>query len=144
MDRMSGGEPAMHFEAPPTPETTGENQESQAEKGQPAHQETAPSKGPSAPAQAVPPLTLPTTSDDQQATDKPQAQQPQQKPVITAPLHAADGNTIEKEWVDALKLVEERTKNDPYKQKEEVSRIKADYQLKRFNKRPNTDEAIAA
>lgn len=144
MDRMSGGEPAMHFEAPPTPETTGEDQESRVEKGQPAHQETAASKAPSAPSQSTPQLTLPT-ADDQQSANDPQAQPPpDKKAVITAPLHAADGNTIEKEWVDAVKLVEERTKNDPYKQKDEVSRIKADYQLKRFNKKPNTDEALAA
>lgn len=141
---MSGGEPAMHFEAPPTPETTGEDQESRVEKGQPASQESAPSKSPSAPGQAVPQLHLPTSDDQQAATSQPAQDQPAQKPVITAPLHAADGNTIEKEWVDALKLVEDRTKNDPYKQKEEVSRIKADYQLKRFNKKPNTDEAMAA
>lgn len=144
MDRISGGEPAMHFEAPPTPETTGEDQESQVEHGQPARQETAPSKAPSAPAQATPqvnlPVTTPPKTDDQQTGQKPS----DNKSVITAPLHAAEANSIEKEWVDALKLVEARTKNDPYKQKQEVSRIKADYQMKRFNKKPNADEALAA
>ncbi len=140
---MSGGEPAMHFEAPSNPEDSGENQENRAEKGHPAHQETAPSKAPSGPAQAVPQLNLPTDDTAQPATAQQAQKAEPQKPVITAPLHAADANTIEKEWVDALKMVEARTKNDPYKQREEVSRIKADYQLKRFNKKPNSDEAVA-
>jgi hypothetical protein len=143
MDRISGGEPAMHFEAPPTPEVTGENQENKAERDQPAHQETAASKAPPAPSQATPQISFPTdTAVPQVAASQQATQPPGAKPVITGPLHAADGNNIEKEWVDALKLVEARTKNDPYIQKEEVSRIKADYQLKRFNKKPNADEAL--
>lgn len=140
---MSGGEPAMHFEAPPTPESSGEDAETSGEKDQPARQETAPSKAPSAPAQAVPQLNLPgnnTQLASQQSNQTPQ----DDNPVITAPLHAADTGTIEKEWVDAVKMVEDRTKNDPYKQKEEVSRIKTDYQMKRFNKKLNSDEAAAA
>lgn len=139
---MSGGEPAMHFEAPPTPEASGEDSESRPETDRPARQETAPSKAPSSPGQAVPQLTVATDQTTDQSANDQQAKTPAQKPVITSPLHAAEVNTIEKEWVDAVKLVEDRTRNDPYKQKEEVSRIKADYQLKRFNKKPNTDETL--
>jgi Txe/YoeB family toxin of Txe-Axe toxin-antitoxin module len=41
---------------------------------------------------------------------------------------------IEKEWVQRAKSLVAQTQDDPYKQKNEMSKIKADYIKKRFNK----------
>jgi hypothetical protein len=41
---------------------------------------------------------------------------------------------IEKEWVERAKQVVERTRNDPYRQSEELTAVKADYLKKRYNK----------
>lgn len=61
-----------------------------------------------------------------------------------AALPAKDGDLIEKEWVDRAKHIIAKTADDPHKQKHEVSKIKAAYIQKRFNKTVKTDEAAAA
>ena len=51
------------------------------------------------------------------------------------PAQAADDkDLIEKEWVRKAKQIVERTKDDPYKQSEELTVFKADYMKKRYNK----------
>lgn len=64
-----------------------------------------------------------------------------QPPVTTAPvlpssaqLQAEDSDLIEKEWVDKAKEIVARTKYDPYAQNREITRMKADYMHKRYNK----------
>lgn len=53
----------------------------------------------------------------------------------TASLIASDDtDLIEKEWVDKAKAIVERTRDDPYKQSEELTMVKADYMKKRYNK----------
>jgi hypothetical protein len=47
------------------------------------------------------------------------------------PTSAADGNRIEKEWIDKVKQVIGRTADDPHAQQREISRLVADYVLKR-------------
>ena len=49
-------------------------------------------------------------------------------------LVADDGDLIEKEWVTKLKSIIASTKEDPYKQSEEITALKADYLQKRYNK----------
>jgi len=61
-----------------------------------------------------------------------------------AALTAKDGDLIEKEWVERAKHVISQTVNDPHKQKHEVSKMKAAYIQKRFNKTVKTDEATAS
>ncbi len=51
-----------------------------------------------------------------------------------APLVADDVDVIEKEWVDRAKKIVNATKNDPREQEKEVSKLQADYLLKRYNK----------
>ena len=83
-----------------------------------------------------PPLALPPQS----AVATPPAAQPAiplpttHKPLATASLPAADVNLIEKQWVNTTKKVVKANHDDPYKQKNEVSLIKADYVKKRFKK----------
>lgn len=55
-------------------------------------------------------------------------------PVNLTSAQADDTDRIEKEWVDKAKTVIEHTKDDPYEQKNKMSRVKADYIQKRFNK----------
>lgn len=45
-----------------------------------------------------------------------------------------DADLIEKEWVTKAKQIVERTRNDPYKQSEELTVFKADYMKKRYNR----------
>lgn len=45
-----------------------------------------------------------------------------------------DGDLIEKEMVNKAKAIVERTRDDPYKQSEELTVFKADYMKKRYNK----------
>ena len=63
--------------------------------------------------------------------------------VTTTASQADDTDRIEKEWVDKAKTVIGRTKDDPFEQKSEMSRVKADYIQKRFHKTIRTDDAVS-
>jgi hypothetical protein len=64
----------------------------------------------------------------------PQQQQVAAPQQSDAPLIADDVDVIEKEWVDKAKNIVNQTKEDPYAQEQEVSRLQADYLAKRYNK----------
>ena len=51
-----------------------------------------------------------------------------------APLVLADKDLIEKEWVNKAKAIVERTREDPYKQSEELSGVKAEYLKTHYGK----------
>jgi len=131
----------MSFELPPqqplTPEEGG--QQEQAAEAPPARSEQAGQQA----AQPVVPVTL----DDIPATNQPIIAAPPQDiavPVPTDPKSVAqDSDHIEQEWVDKAKAIIRRTQDDPYLQKDQMSRIKAEYIQKRFNKTIKTDEAPA-
>lgn len=55
-------------------------------------------------------------------------------PAIDAPAIAEDVDLIEKEWVDKAKDIVERTKADPRSQSREISKLRADYLKKRYNR----------
>lgn len=46
----------------------------------------------------------------------------------------ADDDNVEKEWVNKARQIVERTRNDPYRQSEELTLVKADYMRQRYNK----------
>lgn len=52
----------------------------------------------------------------------------------TTSLDAEDSDLIEKEWVAIAKQIVGQTRNDPYVQNKEMSKVKADYIKKRYNK----------
>jgi hypothetical protein len=56
------------------------------------------------------------------------------------PLTADDADLIEKEWVVRAKAIVEKTKNDPHLQNEEMSKFKAEYIKKRYNKDVKVNE----
>lgn len=66
--------------------------------------------------------------------DHPSPQNTQATPPITSGLSASDTDLIEKEWVVKAKAIIERTKDDPRQQSNELNKIKADYQKKRYNR----------
>jgi hypothetical protein len=119
--------PQPQFEIPQGP------RDGQERKTEQAIEKRQVSEG--APAKATPKFPV------QQPTP-PQVQPPQQIPVqdqtssspISASLPAQDADLIEKEWVVRAKSIVAQTQDDPYKQKNEMSKIKADYIKKRFNK----------
>lgn len=51
-----------------------------------------------------------------------------------------DNDKIEKEWVNKVKQIVERTRNDPYRQNEELTLVKADYMRQRYNKTIKVDK----
>lgn len=55
----------------------------------------------------------------------------------TQPTHLTvndDGDLIEKAWVEKAKQIVERTRDDPFRQSEELTIFKADYMKKRYGK----------
>lgn len=55
-------------------------------------------------------------------------------PTTSFPPIADDNDLIEKEWVEKAKQIVEQTKLDPHTQNKEMSKMKADYLKKRYNK----------
>lgn len=88
------------------------------------------------------PAQAPPQTDDAQSIAAPaqnvQVGDPQTAPVSTQTTKAGpkadDADLIEKQWVDKAKLIVEKTKNDPYVQNKELSKVKAEYVSKRFDK----------
>lgn len=79
---------------------------------------------------SVPPVT-PVADPAVQASPDP----------LSAPGIADDVDLIEKEWVERAKQIVEQTKHDPYKQNEEMTRMKTDYLKKRYNRDIKISEA---
>ncbi len=118
------------YSAPEAPRLTPQTSEvvkATPEKLQP-NTETASVAPPQQPAQAV--KSLP------QLPNLPQPKPLQKQTVVAGsnPLVAADEDLIEKEWVDKAKKIVSQTKEDPYSQEKEVSKLQADYLKKRYGK----------
>lgn len=60
--------------------------------------------------------------------------------VSTASLVADDADLIEKEWVAKAKNIVLQTKNDPQQQTQKMTRVRADYLKKRYNKELKVSE----
>jgi hypothetical protein len=138
MEPQAGGAPKFELNLPPSPE--GEQRQEHAAEAPPSRPEQAGKQPPKA-------RPLPAIPDDIPATDQPVIAAPPQDagmPITAAPTSTvADTDHIDKEWIDKVKNVVARTQEDPYLQKDQMSKIKADYIQKRFNKTIKTDEAAA-
>lgn len=87
----------------------------------------------------------------QQQPAPPVAAAPQPAPIgpVSAPAAAAssvpavadDNDLIEKEWVVKAKQIVAATREDPYTQNKELSKFKADYLKKRYNKDMKLEES---
>ncbi len=60
--------------------------------------------------------------------------------VADEPLLADDVDVIEKEWVEKAKKIVNATREDPYLQEKEVSKLQADYLQKRYGKQVKVTE----
>lgn len=113
---------------PPYPEAlSGSRVESAPERPAPQElQPAGPVQGtPSLPVVATPPATIPVQVV------------PLLNPVPTTdtnPAVAGDDEVIEKAWVDKAKKIVTETKDNPYQQEKEVSKLQADYLKKRYGK----------
>lgn len=131
--------PQLNFELPaqaPSPETGDQKPEKAAEApAAPAEQAGKQTPQPLLPAipdipvADTPVIAIPVLDD---ATAYPAADH-----------SAQDTEHIEPIWVDKAKAIISQTREDPYMQKTEMSRVKAEYIQKRFNKQIKTDEAAA-
>lgn len=88
--------------------------------------------------QVLPPVQSDGQVDDTGAsgdTAQPDGQTvPTSRALVATPEEAADSDLIEKEWVIKAKEIVEHTAEDPFRQQEELSKMKADYMKKRYNK----------
>src|SRR5688572_5767855 len=126
---MNHDAPQPSFELPAPLPDSGENRDSTFE--------TAPAR----PEQAsLPPATVPAPSMSatqqpiQQATPIQLPQTPVSSISSVGPAVADDHDLIEKEWVVKAKQIVASTREDPHAQSRELSRFKADYLKKRYNK----------
>jgi hypothetical protein len=127
--------PQPQFEIPKVQETGQEKQTEQAIERRQV------SEG--APAKATPkfPVQQPIAPHPQAPTiQKIPVQTQSSSPAISAGLPAQDTDLIEKEWVLRAKSIVAQTQDDPYRQKKEMSKMKADYIKKRFNKTLPTED----
>lgn len=140
MNPNRGESTGANFEAPqpPGPERADDRQE-QAVEAPAAAPETV-GKQPPAPALPVVPDDIPAADAPVIAVAAPDSAVPAH-PTSDHPAH--DSDRIEPIWVNKAKEVIARTQDDPYMQKSEMSKVKADYIQKRFGKQIKTDESAA-
>jgi hypothetical protein len=129
----------FNFELPPQPEPLegGEKRQDKGQEAAPAPQERV--------GQQAPPPALPAIPDDIPAADTTVIAVPVKDDTAAArPVpdsSAQDSDRIEPAWVNKAKEIIARTHDDPYLQKDQMSKVKADYIMKRFNKQIKTEGA---
>jgi hypothetical protein len=123
----------MQLPAPQPEQLPAVNENSQAdtapEQGQAAAPEQAKNVTNAAPPAGSMPLPIFPSAPPAQGS------QDDVSSTTTSHLQAdSDADLIEKEWVNKAKQIVEKTRDDPYKQSEELTVVKADYIKKRYNK----------
>lgn len=109
---------------------------SPAQAGQVSSDAPVPQNMPSNPSQPVSDPATPVTTPVQASPATPSPNQPSGD----SPLIADDVDVIEKEWVDKAKKIVSATKADPHTQDKEISKLQADYLMKRYNKKLKVNE----
>lgn len=120
------------FSAPPSPE------QATAPVTPPVAGQKAPEKAPAgaeiaATMMPLPPLASPSPAAPA-ATPVVTAQDDASTSPTAAAMPLSDDDLIEKEWVNKAKAIVERTRDDPYRQSEELTAVKVDYMQKHYNK----------
>jgi hypothetical protein len=136
----NSSETGPQFELPKEPEGR-EKQRERAMEAQPDTEADQTKKTPKAaqalqpPVPAVAPITIPV--QDVKTPSKSQTSS-------NGGMGASDADLIEKQWVNRAKSIVAQTQDDPYKQKKEMGKVKAEYIKKRFNKTIPGDDAVSA
>jgi len=124
---MNGPE-FVPLHSPEQPDTGAGRQPEKAPAPEQGEQKTGAGAGDTNAPVLPPPLPVaapaPLAADDAATSAAP--------PLDNNPLAADDVDVIEKEWVVRAKQIVSQTKNDPYQQEHEVSKLQADYLRKRF------------
>lgn len=106
----------------------------------PEQVEVAPNVAPEKPQESVVAASSTQAQASVASTDPVIAAPPQSSDPMTASaatddsLLADDVDVIEKEWVDKAKKIVTATKDNPHQQEKEVSKLQADYLMKRYGK----------
>jgi len=133
------GENRPQFESMPTPSGGEQASDQSVEKNLVSSPENSPqAQTVAAAGQAASSIALPSQAI---ATGIVADDKPASSTAVPA-SSAQDTDRIEKEWVDRAKAVIAKTKDDPFEQKNEMSKVKAEYISKRFNKTLRTDDAV--
>ncbi len=129
MDQNSSYSPSVGLPSPGSDSGSGG-----AAAGQPLQQGSPASGVASTTASGVPlnaPMIPPVSPQADVPGASPQSAAPRPP---AAPHRAADADLIEKAWVEKAKAIVARTRQDPYAQSRELSKFKADYIKKRYNR----------
>lgn len=118
----------QHFDALPPVDV---NQQSGAEDVERGGKESP--KSSEQPGSAVAPAITPVKASADDAVAQAAA-------MAAIPAMADDVDLIEKEWVEKAKQIVEQTKDDPYKQNQEMTKMKSDYLKKRYNREIKVSE----
>lgn len=139
------GESQSQFEQAPPPQDY-EPLPDTAVEAPAAAPETSPGKTPPqatsvpigspTPVPVLPTATATSQSDDDETATGTAAS--------TSDLPAAEADRIEKQWVERAKVIVNQTQDDPHRQKTEMSKVKADYIKKRYNKTVQVDDLGAS
>lgn len=121
----------------PEPNGNGGNANSAPQDG--GTSSVQPQAPPVAAPQSALPQNQPMPTAPQPLPDQPMGQVVDQSAGST-PLIADDVDVIEKEWVEKAKKIVDSTKSDPHQLEKEVSKLQADYLMKRYNKKLKVSE----
>lgn len=135
---MNSGE-APKFELPPVPAGRETGVDTGAEV-LPAQESSVGQRQPASSGQLVPAASIPVPP----SIPVPTTYQPSSVSTDDGDggLTAAEIDRIEKEWVDKAKSIVARTHDDPFEQNNEMSKVKAEYIKKRFNRTIPTDDTV--
>ena len=132
MNQSSGEMPQFNLPPPPSeqasasvgqgPETAKKPEQAADAPERSASPADMPSFG-TAPVNPAPQSTASTSQSDDTSTTK-----STRKPLVE------DTDLIEKEWVNKAKRIVENTRNDPHKQSEELTVVKAEYMKQQYGK----------
>lgn len=119
----------INLPAPVEQTTNNEVVEDSSNEKQAVAAESSPSRQTTAPALPTVPAVMPVASNPVLPTDDDRSDNHHRDT-----NDSANPDRIEKQWIDKAKAIVADTKTDPYKQKSEMSKAKAEYIKSRFNK----------
>lgn len=135
---MNPNAPQPSFELPSLPgESGGDGASSEQVPARPEVYAGPPPPGVQSAAGPAPQFTQPTAVPQQAVPIDPAVS----IPMSQGSMAADDTELIEKEWVTKAKQIVAATKEDPYTQTKEISKFKADYLKKRYNKDLKVEES---
>lgn len=132
MSSSSKEMPQFNLPPPPGEQASMLSREGKADSKKPEHQAAGAEKA-SSPASAQPFMSAQATATAQSYKKAKQSDDNATTSTTKQPL-LEDSDLIEKEWVNKAKRIVENTRNDPHKQSEELTLMKADYMKQHYGK----------